>query len=67
MIAAVDAMERRGELQVWPRPPVPEFSGIMEILGVEIHRMLAGEIAVAEALRSAQGRVDALMRANGRY
>ena len=67
IIAAVDAMERRGELQVWPRPPVPEFSGIMEVLGQEIHRMLAGEAGVGEALRAAQGRVDALMRANGRY
>mgnify|MGYP006280552039 FL=1 len=67
IIEAVDAMERRGELQVWPRPPVPEFSGIMEILGVEIHRMLAREVTVAQALSAAQARVDALMRENGRY
>lgn len=67
IIEAVDAMERRGELQVWPRPPVPEFSAIMDILGVEIHRMLTRKATVAEALGAAQSRVDALMRANGRY
>lgn len=67
IIETVDAMERRGELQIWPRPPVPEFSGIMAILGVEIHRMLAGEISVDAALAHSQAQVDALMRANGRY
>ncbi len=67
IIAAVDAMERRGELQVWPRPPVPEFSAIMEILGVEIHRMLTGEAGIAAALATSQNRIDALMRENGRY
>lgn len=67
LIEAVDGMERRGELQIWPRPPVPEFNDIMNILGVEIHRMLAGEVPVEAALQASQSAVDALMRANGRY
>jgi multiple sugar transport system substrate-binding protein len=60
-------MERRGEVQLWPRPPVPEFSGIMRILGEDIHAMLRRETTVAAALASAQHRIDALMRENGRY
>jgi len=67
LIGQVDAMERRGELQIWPRPPIPEFSDILGVLGDEIHRMLQREIGVAEALSRAQDRVDALMRHNGRY
>lgn len=67
LIGQVDAMERRGELQIWPRPPIPEFSDILGVLGDEIHRMLQRELSVAEALGRAQDRVDALMRQNGRY
>lgn len=67
IISRVDAMERRGELQIWPRPPVPEFQDILDVLGVEIHRMLTGTATVDAALAAAQNRIDALMRANGRY
>lgn len=67
LFGRVDAMERRGELQTWPRPPVPEFHDILGVLGAEIHAMLMGESTVAHALSTAQGRVDAIMRANGRY
>lgn len=67
MIGAVDRMARRGELQTWPRPAVPEFSDILAVLGDEIHFMLQGEAPVATALRQAQNRIDAIMRANGRY
>ncbi|ETX30380.1 ABC transporter substrate-binding protein [Roseivivax isoporae] len=67
VIKQVDAMERRGELQIWPRPPVPEFHELLCIVAEEIHPMLCGEVPVAQALRNAQNRGDALMRANGRY
>jgi multiple sugar transport system substrate-binding protein len=67
MISEVDGMERRGELQIWPRPPIPEFSDMLAILGDEIHEMLQGELKVDAALARAQNRVDSLMRANGRY
>ena len=67
MIAEVDGMERRGELQIWPRPSIPEFSQILEILGCEVHAMLQGTVKVEVALANAQNRIDALMRANGRY
>jgi multiple sugar transport system substrate-binding protein len=67
LIAAVDDMERRGEVQIWPRPPIPEFSSILRILGEDIHAMLRRACTPAEALATAQGRIDALMREDGRY
>lgn len=67
LLGRVDAMERRGELQTWPRPPIPEFSDILTVLGDEIYRMLHGDSGVEETLTRAQNRVDAIMRENGRY
>lgn len=67
LISEVDAMDRRGELQIWPRPPIPEFSDVLSILGDEIHMMLQGTMSVREALDKAQGRIDAIMRQNGHY
>ncbi len=67
IIPRIDAMERRGELQIWPRPPVPEFHDILVVLGEHIFMMLQGELSVAEALATSQNEVDAIMRRNGRY
>lgn len=67
VIPAVDAMAKRGQLRLWPRPPVAEFTSIVGILGVEIHDLLTGRQGVRSALRRAQQRVDRMMRANGRY
>ncbi len=67
LIGAVDAMERRGELQIWARPPIPEFSDILCVLGEEIFGMLQREVTVADALNRSQNRIDAIMRSNGRY
>jgi multiple sugar transport system substrate-binding protein len=63
---AVDDMSSRDELQFWPRPPVPEICGIIQICGEEFHDMLRGIIKPREALRQAQKRADALMRNNGK-
>jgi multiple sugar transport system substrate-binding protein len=67
VIAAVDEMARLGQLRLWPRPPVKEYSKIVEILGEDIHAMLRKDQSVKAALSNAQARIDALMRANGRY
>lgn len=67
LIAEVDAMERRGQVRNWPRPPIPEFSDILGILGDEIHIMLRRDRSVGAALAASQQRIDQLMRANGRY
>ncbi len=62
---AVDGMSWRDELQFWPRPPVPEICDIIQICGEEFHDMLRGIASPREALRKAQERADAVMRANG--
>ena len=67
LIGILDAMERRGELQTWPRPPVPEFSDLLAVLGDEIHMMLQRARSVTEALANSQNRIDALMREGGHY
>lgn len=67
VIGQVDAMERRGELQIWPRPPIPEFHDLIGVLGERIYMMLQGETTISAALAQAQTEADALMRARGRY
>jgi multiple sugar transport system substrate-binding protein len=67
MIGSVDSMERRGEIQLWPRPPIPEFSDILNILGLQIYRLLQGESTIDEALNNSQNQIDGIMRDNNRY
>lgn len=67
MISHLDTMERRGETQIWPRPPIPEINGILDVLGVEIRRMLQKDLSISAALTKCQNDVDAIMRNNGRY
>ncbi|SHJ66759.1 carbohydrate ABC transporter substrate-binding protein, CUT1 family (TC 3.A.1.1.-) [Palleronia salina] len=59
---AVDEMSWRDELQFWPRPPVPEISGIFQICGEEFHDMLRGVQSPRAALRAAQARADDLLK-----
>lgn len=67
LISEVDSMERRGELQTWPRPPIPDFSDLLTILGDEMHMMLQGAVSAEDALGRSQNRIDKLMRERGRY
>ena len=67
LISIVDGMARSGILQYWPRPPVPEITDLIEIIGTELHDMLQGTTSVSTALMTAQNRADALMRARGHY
>ena len=67
LIGQIDAMERRGELHTWPRPPIPEFSNILSILGDKIFQMLQGDVSVSRALSQSQNAIDQMMRENGRY
>ncbi|MGU9962601.1 MAG: ABC transporter substrate-binding protein [Candidatus Halichondribacter symbioticus] len=67
LISRVDEMARFGVLQMWPRPPVPEISDIIAIVGEEIHDMLVGKTAIKTALANSQNRADALMRRHGHY
>lgn len=67
VIAAVDEMAKRGELRLWPRPPVAEYQKIIDILGEEIHAMLRRDKTVKAALNKAQDRIDKMMRDAKRY
>ncbi len=67
LIQTVDQLERQGDLKIWPRPPIPEFSDLVTILGKEVHAALQGAKSVPEALAASQNQADALMRENGRY
>ena len=67
LISKVDEMARFGVLQMWPRPPVPEISNIIAIVGEEMHDMLIGVKSIDEALNNSQNRADAIMRMNGHY
>lgn len=67
LIAIVDEMVRKGQVQHSARPPIPEIPEIISIIGTELHPMLCGDIDAKTALDSAQNKLDALMRANGHY
>ncbi len=67
VISIVDGMARTGVLQYWPRPPVPEITELIAIIGEEMHDLLQGAQSVNAALRNAQNRADALMRSRGHY
>lgn len=67
IIERVDAMEKKGELQLWPRPAIAEFNDIVHILGEEIHMLILRKSTISAALKKSQSRVDKLMRERGRY
>ncbi len=67
VISIVDGMARTGILQYWPRPPIPEISELIEIIGTQVHDMLQGAISVDNALATAQNHADSLMRSKGHY
>jgi multiple sugar transport system substrate-binding protein len=67
VIAAVDEMAKRGELRLWPRPPVAEYQKLIDILGEEVHAMLGRDKTIKAALNTAQNRIDKMMRDAKRY
>ncbi len=67
IIKEIDRIQRQGGIQIWPRPAIPQFNRITEILGEEIHMMLLGASTSDHALKTAQQRIDKLMRDAGCY
>ena len=67
LISIVDEMARSDTLQMWPRPPVPEITEIISIIGEEMHDALRGDKSLLNALQISQHRTDQLMRSNERY
>lgn len=58
---AVDQLAMQDQLQVWPRPPTPEFGAITQFCGVVLHEMLRGVITPEEALSRAHEGVQKLI------
>jgi multiple sugar transport system substrate-binding protein len=67
IVSVVDRLAKQNLLKAWPRPPVPEYRLLEEILGQEIHRALRGEVSDREALDRAQDLADDVMQAAGYY
>jgi multiple sugar transport system substrate-binding protein len=67
VIPIVDQMEKLGQIQAWPRPPVPACSECMAVLGEEVHDLMLGATGPRQMLRRAQNRIDAIMRGHGYY
>ena len=53
----MDSMERRGQLQIWPRPPIPYMTSIMRIVGQEIHDVIWGDAPAKDVLVRAENRL----------
>ena len=60
MIATVERMASRGQINLWSRAPVAGYSAMVAILGQEIHAMLSGDQSVSQALARAQARAEAM-------
>ena len=67
LISIVEGMARTRVLQYWPRPPIPEISDLIEIVGTQLHDLLQGALNPRQALSYAQNQADALMRSRGHY
>ncbi len=67
VIAQVDAMAADGFIAGWQRPPVPEIQKIVDVLGTEMHQMLAGEKSLEDALATSQRLIDREMQIAGYY
>ncbi len=63
IISIVDRLAKNGQLQIWQRPPVPEFTRIVNVLGNEIHDALADKVEIGKALSRAQSACEKIMRA----
>ena len=53
----MDALERRGQLQIWPRPPIPFMTSMMRIVGQEIHDVIWGDAPARDVLVRAENRL----------
>ena len=60
-------MATKGEIAGWQRPPVPELQQIVDVLGSEMHEMLAGKKSPDEAVTESQEQIDRIMQKAGYY
>ncbi len=61
IVRFVDSLAKRNLLRNWQRPPVPAYTRFETVLGEEIHDALQRRKSDAEALRSAQDRMNRIL------
>jgi light-regulated signal transduction histidine kinase (bacteriophytochrome) len=54
----VQSLEKRGQLQIWPRPPIPFMTSLMRIVGQEVHAAIWGDAPVEGVLARAENRLQ---------
>ncbi len=59
VFSIMDSMEKRGQLQIWPRPPIPFMTSMMRIVGEEIHDVIWGQSSQKTVLRRIEDRLSA--------
>jgi multiple sugar transport system substrate-binding protein len=67
VIPEVDQMASAAQLAGWQRPPVPELQQIVDVLGSEMHEMLAGKKSPDDAVVDSQEQIDRIMIKAGYY
>lgn len=58
----MDSMEKRGQLQIWPRPPIPFITSLMRIVGQEVHEAIWGDADITGVLTRAENRLHPMFR-----
>ena len=51
VVRHVDAMAKLGQLQLWPRPAIPQMAEMMRIVGETLHDALWGEAPISKVLK----------------
>lgn len=63
MVSVVNDLGRRGLLQTWQRPPIPQYRRIEAVLGNQIHAALTRQLSDSSALREAQRQIERILAA----
>lgn len=57
VLPVLEQMEQLGQLQIWPRPPIPNMTTLMRVVGEEVHDALWSGRPDREALQTAEARL----------
>lgn len=60
VLKTVDVLSRLGQVQSWQRPPIPQITDMMQVIGEEVHKTLFGDVDAATAMKRADERLMAL-------
>jgi multiple sugar transport system substrate-binding protein len=62
VLRVMQSMEKLGQLQLWPRPPIPSMMSIIQIVGEEVHGAIWGEVSPRHALQVAENRINSQLQ-----